>query len=107
MLHDVQARADIRQSDWFAAVEGKFDLIVSNPPYIALDEWDGLSRDVREHEPRLALTDEGDGLGAYRRIAAGVRPHLAPGGRLLLEIGPTQARAVCALLFCFLCFCFF
>ena len=54
--------------------------------------------DVREHEPRLALTDEGDGLGAYRRIAAGVRPHLAPGGRLLLEIGPTQARAVCALL---------
>jgi|TARA_Y100000815_G_scaffold257335_1_gene265822 release factor glutamine methyltransferase len=98
VLHDVQARADIRQSDWFAAVEGKFDLIVSNPPYIALDEWDGLSRDVREHEPRLALTDEGDGLGAYRRIAAGVRPHLAPGGRLLLEIGPTQARAVCALL---------
>ena len=98
VLHDVQARADIRQSDWFAAVEGKFDLIVSNPPYIALDEWDGLSRDVREHEPRLALTVEGDGLGAYRRIAAGVRPHLAPGGRLLLEIGPTQARAVCALL---------
>ncbi|TMV13569.1 peptide chain release factor N(5)-glutamine methyltransferase [Arenibacterium halophilum] len=98
VLHDVQARADIRQSDWFAEIKGQFDLIVSNPPYVALDEWDSLSRDVREHEPRLALTDEGDGLGAYRRIAAGVRPHLAPGGRLLLEIGPTQARAVCALL---------
>ncbi|MEC7257214.1 MAG: peptide chain release factor N(5)-glutamine methyltransferase, partial [Pseudomonadota bacterium] len=98
VMHGVQARADIRQSDWFAAVEGQFDLILSNPPYIALDEWDSLSPDVRNHEPRLALTDEGDGLGAYRRIAAGARPYLAPGGRLLLEIGPTQARAVCALL---------
>lgn len=95
VLHRVEARTDIRQSDWFDAVEGQFDLIVSNPPYIALDEMAGLSEEVRQHEPHLALTDGGDGLGAYRRIAAGVIDHLTPNGRLIVEIGPTQAQAVC------------
>lgn len=97
VLHGVAARADIRVSDWFAKVEGQFDLIVSNPPYIARHEMDGLAEEVRNHEPRLALTDEGDGLGAYRRIAEGVLRHLEPGGRLLVEIGPTQGAAVSAL----------
>ena len=94
VLHRVQARASIQRSDWFAAVTGQFDLIVSNPPYIARAEWEGLDEDVRRHEPRIALTDEGDGLGAYRRIADGLIGYLAPGGRILLEIGPTQAAAV-------------
>ena len=94
VLHRVQARASIQWSDWFAAVTGQFDLIVSNPPYIARAEWEGLDEDVRRHEPRIALTDEGDGLGAYRRIADGLIGYLAPGGRILLEIGPTQAAAV-------------
>lgn len=98
VLHRVEARVDIRQSDWFSDVEGRFDLVVSNPPYIALDEMEGLSREVREHEPDIALTDGGDGLGAYRMIAAGIGAHLEPGGRLLLEIGPTQGAAVSALL---------
>ena len=98
VLHRVEARADIQQSDWFETVEGQFDLIVSNPPYIALDEMDGLSAEVRGHEPGIALTDGGDGLGAYRQIAAQAAAHLAPGGRVLLEIGPTQGRAVSALL---------
>lgn len=98
VLHRVQERAEIIQSDWFEGVTGQFDLIVSNPPYIALDEMDGLSDEVRRHEPHLALTDGGDGLGAYRRIAAGVMAHLAPGGRLVLEIGPTQGAAVMALM---------
>ncbi|MDK3016380.1 peptide chain release factor N(5)-glutamine methyltransferase [Pseudodonghicola flavimaris] len=97
VLHRVTPRADIRQSDWFDAVTGTFDLIVSNPPYIAADEMAGLSEEVRRHEPHLALTDGGDGLGAYRRIAAGVAGHLRPGGRLLVEIGPTQAAAVCGI----------
>jgi release factor glutamine methyltransferase len=57
-----------------------------------------LSPEVREHEPRLALTDEGDGLGAYRHIAAGAPDFLMPGGRILVEIGPTQAAQVSALL---------
>lgn len=94
VLHRVEGRAEIRQSDWFSNVEGAFDLIVSNPPYIALDEMAALDDEVRRHEPELALTDGGDGLGAYRAIAARVMDHLAPGGRLLVEIGPSQAAAV-------------
>lgn len=86
--------ADIFISDWFQYVEGHFDLIVSNPPYIALDEMDGLAPEVKDWEPRHALTDEGDGLGAYRAIAAGVMDFLKPNGRFLCEIGPTQAQAV-------------
>lgn len=90
--------ADFLESDWFAAVTGDFDLIVSNPPYIALDEMAGLAPDVRDWEPRQALTDEGDGLAAYRAIAAGAGAYLAPGGRLMVEIGPTQAAQVTALM---------
>jgi len=98
VMHRVQHRAEVIQSDWFDDVTGKFDLIVSNPPYIALKEMDGLSSEVREHEPHMALTDGGDGLGAYRSIADGAARHLAPGGRILLEIGPTQGPDVMALL---------
>ncbi|GLP86693.1 peptide chain release factor N(5)-glutamine methyltransferase [Tritonibacter mobilis] len=94
VLHRVEARADIRQSDWFSAVKGQFDLIVSNPPYIALNEMDDLSEEVREHEPQMALTDGADGLSAYRLICAGLGCHLAQGGRVLVEIGPTQGAAV-------------
>lgn len=94
----VSDRTSFVVSDWFAAVEGRFDLVVANPPYIAAGEMAGLSDEVRRHEPELALTDGGDGLGAYRAIAAGIAAHLAPGGRLLLEIGPTQAAAVSALI---------
>ncbi len=95
--HNVQDRAEIVRSDWFERIEGQFDLIVSNPPYIALSEMQDLSPEVREHEPRMALTDEGDGLDAYRRIAAGAPDFLMAGGRLLVEIGPTQAKDVSAL----------
>lgn len=91
-------RAAFRCSDWCADVAGQFDLIVSNPPYIALAEMPGLSPEVRDHEPHLALTDGADGLAAYRRIAAQAPGHLAPGGRLLLEIGPTQGAAVAGLM---------
>lgn len=98
VLHRVEARTDIQQSDWFSNVTGTFDLIVSNPPYISLDEMAELSPEVRQHEPNMALTDGGDGLAAYRAIAAGVGAHLRPGGRLCLEIGPTQGADVVALL---------
>lgn len=91
-------RADLRQGSWYDPVSERFDLIVSNPPYIALSEMPGLSPEVAGHEPRLALTDEADGLNAYRAIAAGAPAHLRPGGRLMVEIGPTQAGAVTALL---------
>ncbi len=90
----VSARATFISSHWFDAVDGQYDLIVSNPPYIAADEMDDLQPEVRLFEPRIALTDESDGLTAYRKITAGAPDHLRPGGRLIVEIGPTQAQAV-------------
>ena len=89
--------AGFAQADWFDGIMGRFDLIVSNPPYIALDEMASLAPDVRAWEPHGALTDGADGLTAYRAIAAGAAGHLSPGGHVLVEIGPTQAGAVAAL----------
>lgn len=90
-------RPSFRLSDWFAQVKGTFDLIVSNPPYIAAHEMPALAPEVREWEPHMALTPGGDGLAAYRAIASGAAAHLAPNGRLLVEMGPTQGAAVSAL----------
>ncbi|MBD3677650.1 MAG: peptide chain release factor N(5)-glutamine methyltransferase [Rhodobacteraceae bacterium] len=90
-------RVEFRLGDWFAPVTGDFDLIVSNPPYIALSEMPDLAPEVRDHEPRQALTDEGDGLGAYRAILADAPGHLRPGGRILVEIGASQGEAVATL----------
>lgn len=83
-------------SDWFSAVTGSFDIIVSNPPYIAKAEMPDLAPELG-FEPRGALTDEADGLTAYRAIASDAADYLVPGGRLLVEIGPTQGEAVMAL----------
>jgi release factor glutamine methyltransferase len=94
----VQARAAFVQSNWFSGISGRFDLIVSNPPYIAQHEMGGLSPDVRNWEPHIALTDGADGLSAYRAIAAAAGGHMAQNGRILLEIGPTQGADVAALL---------
>jgi len=87
-------RADFLLSDWFSAFDGQFDLIVSNPPYIALGEMAGLAPEVLKWEPMAALCAGPLGLEAYDSIAAGIGPYLAPGGRVLLETGPTQAGAV-------------
>ena len=89
--------ATFTQSDWFAAIPARFDLITSHPPYIAADEMPHLSPDVLNWEPHIALTPGGDGLGAYRAIAKGAPAHLTPAGRLMVEIGPTQGAAVTAL----------
>lgn len=91
------SRAAFLASDWFQRITGRADLIVSNPPYIAAHEMADLAPEVRDHEPLMALTPGGDGLDAYRAIAAGVWAHLTPGGRILVEIGPTQGSAVSAL----------
>ena len=82
-------------SDWFTQVDGMFDLIVSNPPYIA-DADPHLA--ALRHEPLQALTSGADGLTDLRRIVAGSLKHLAPQGWLLLEHGFDQAEAVRALL---------
>jgi release factor glutamine methyltransferase len=91
-------RTTFHLSDWFTAITGRFDLIVSNPPYIAAAEMPHLAPEVRDHEPHLALTPGGDGLDAYRIIAQGAPARLLDGGRILLEIGPTQGPAVMAML---------
>ncbi|MCV2880791.1 peptide chain release factor N(5)-glutamine methyltransferase [Actibacterium sp. XHP0104] len=88
--------ADFIRSDWFAAIDGQFDLIVSNPPYITEAEMADLSPEVL-HEPRMALTPGGDGLDAYRAIAAGAGAYLRPGGRLMVEIGAAQGPDVAGL----------
>jgi release factor glutamine methyltransferase len=93
----LEARARFRKADWFQSVTGAYDLIVSNPPYIAADEMPGLAPEVRDWEPHLALSPGGDGLDAYRAIARGAGARLMPGGRLLVEIGPAQGAAVAGL----------
>lgn len=93
----LETRARFRKSDWFANVTGAYDLIVSNPPYIAAEEMPGLAPEVRDWEPYQALSPGGDGLDAYRAIALGAGARLMPGGRLLVEIGPTQGAVVAAL----------
>ncbi|MDE7223210.1 MAG: peptide chain release factor N(5)-glutamine methyltransferase [Acetatifactor sp.] len=86
------------ESDLFDRVEGRYDIIVSNPPYIRKQEIDTLMPEVREHEPRLALDGGGDGLDFYRRIIAESPSYLCGGGRLYLEIGCDQGDAVQGLL---------
>lgn len=87
-------QADWAQGSWFDPVQGRFDLIVSNPPYIADAEMADLSPEVREWEPHLALTPGGDGLAPYRIISAQAHAYLTKGGWLMVEIGPTQGAVV-------------
>lgn len=81
------------QSDWFEAVEGRFDLITCNPPYISATEMTSLAPELA-YEPRFALTDESDGLSVYRRLIPQARDFLTPQGRILVEIGHQQAAEV-------------
>ena len=80
--------------DLFAAVEGDFDLVVSNPPYVKSGDLDRLEPEVRDHEPRLALDGGADGLDCYRRIAHQASDHIRPGGYLLFEVGDGQSAEV-------------
>ena len=89
----LDARAELVLSDWFQNLSGQFDLIVSNPPYIAKDEMAELAPELG-YEPRLALTDEADGLSAYRAITTGAGAHLSAGGFLMVEIGWRQGPQV-------------
>jgi release factor-specific protein-(glutamine-N5) methyltransferase len=82
------------QSDLFSRLRGRFDIIVSNPPYIPTKEIDGLQREVKDYEPRLALDGGVDGLDIYRKIAAEASKHLTRGGMLIMEVGAGQASEV-------------
>ncbi len=89
-------RAGFTVSDWFAAIQGRFDLIVANPPYIGMHELPALAPELA-HEPEGALCPGDDALAAYRSILADALDHLTPGGRLVVEIGATQREEVLAL----------
>ncbi len=90
--------AHFLQSDLFEKVEGKFEIIVSNPPYIASAKVDKLMPEVRDHEPRMALDGTEDGLHFYRRIIKEAGKHLVNSGMLFFEIGYDQGQAVSELM---------
>jgi len=91
---EVSDRFQAQKSDWFEAISGQFDLIVSNPPYIGEDEIPHLDPDVRLYDPMIALSPGRDALQAYQNIARDAIGYLKPGGRLLVEIGFRQGEAV-------------
>lgn len=90
--------AHFLQSNLFEKVEGKFEIIVSNPPYIASAEIEKLMPEVRDHEPRMALDGTEDGLHFYRRIIKEAGKHLVNSGMLFFEIGYDQGQAVSELM---------
>ena len=90
--------AHFLQSDLFEKVEGKFEIIVSNPPYIASAEVEKLMPEVRDHEPRMALDGTEDGLYFYRRIIEEAGKHLVSSGMLFFEIGYDQGQTVSELM---------
>ena len=90
----VAGRLELREGSWFAPVDGRFDLILSNPPYIPEGDISDLSPDVRNFDPSLALSGGTDGLDPYRIIASGAAAHLAAGGHVLVEIGAGQAQDI-------------
>lgn len=92
------ARVEFVESDLLAAAPGPFDLVISNPPYIAEGDWPALQREVRDHEPRTALLAGLAGTEIYARLIPQAHAALRPGGWLVLELGYDSAPAVRALL---------
>ena len=91
-------KADFLKSNLYEKVTGKFDLLVSNPPYIERKVIPTLMEEVREYDPYIALDGGEDGLDFYRRIIGGAQDYLKRGGQILMEIGSGQAQAVSELL---------
>ena len=95
--HGLAGRCSFLVCDIATGLNGSFDLIVSNPPYIAHGDIASLMPDVRDYDPAIALDGGGDGLDAYRAIAAQARGLLARGGKMIVELGIGQEAAVRAL----------
>lgn len=91
---DCPNRAGFYLGNWLDNLDNQFDLIVSNPPYISVNDYEHLEPEVRIWEPKLALTSGIDGLEAYKSIACGARAHLNIGGTIVVEIGHNQLHAV-------------
>lgn len=98
MRHGVLSRFELRQSDIFSALqEERFDLVVSNPPYVPVNDFADLQPEVRDFDPRSALTDEGDGLTVIRQIIEEAPRFLRPQGALIMEVGFGQSETVRAM----------
>lgn len=93
--HGAGERIQFLEGDGFAALpdQARFDLIISNPPYIPTAELDALQPEVRDYDPRVALDGGADGLQHYRRVAAEAAQFLKPGGKIMLEFGDGQAES--------------
>ena len=98
--HNVSERIRFLEGDVFGPLssDDQFDLIVSNPPYVADGEMASLPADIRQHEPPLALRAGPNGLDVITRLISGAPSYLGPGGSLFIEISPEQSAAVCALI---------
>ena len=94
LANGVSGRLKFHQGTWFQGLTQKFDLIISNPPYIPHGEIAGLESEVKDHDPHLALDGGHDGLFAYRAIASGLGAHLNDQGLVIVEIGAGQGDAV-------------
>ena len=97
-LHGVDDRVTFVCSDWFERIDGRFDLVAANPPYVASGELCNLPRDIRCHEPLRALDGGSDGLEALRVLTASVPQFLAENGTVVLEVGYDQAESVARML---------
>ena len=91
---NVQNKIQFLKSDWFDAIDGKFDLIISNPPYIGLIEKETISDEVIKYDPEIALFAGNEGLDAYKRIIPNLAKYLKPEGFVVLEIGASQSNKV-------------
>lgn len=96
LLKEHEGDFNLIESDMFERLEPdrRYDIIVSNPPYIPSHDIEGLEPEVRDYEPRMALDGRADGLAFYRILAQGCRKHLAPGGCVYMEIGFDQGLPV-------------
>lgn len=89
-----QTAVNFLHSDVFSQISDKYDIIVSNPPYIAFEDRNEVGQNVLLHEPHLALFADNEGLSVYQKIAGGAAEHLTAGGRIYLEIGYKQGASV-------------
>jgi release factor glutamine methyltransferase len=94
---DLSARVSFRRGNWTDGIGGRFDLVISNPPYIRRGDIEALEREVREHDPLLALDGGEDGLDAYRALAAAIPDVLTQTGHAVIELGEGQGEAVRAI----------
>ena len=92
--HNLQDRAEFFVSDWFSNIEGKFDIIICNPPYIKSEAINYLEPEVRFFDPKIALDGGADGLGCYRELLAEIENYLETHGKIFFEIGKWQEAPI-------------